>query len=67
MKTSNPKKKVMCLIVLGSAEVSEEGKKELEQTITSLKKLENWEINRVTLMEDQRETSETARFSSVRQ
>mgnify|MGYP001143084536 CR=1 FL=1 len=55
MKASNPKKKVICLIVLGSTEVSEEGKKELEQTIVSLKKLENWEIDRVTLMEDQRE------------
>ena len=45
----------MCLIVLSSTGISEESKKELEQTIVSLKKLENWEIDRVTLMEDQRE------------
>lgn len=47
--------KVMCLIVLCSTGISDEGKKELEQTIVSLKKMENWEISRVTLMEDQRD------------
>jgi len=45
----------MCLIVL-SCKVSEKGKLELEQALTALRQLENWEINRLTLMEDHRET-----------
>jgi len=55
MKANVTQPKIMCLIVLSCTGISEEGKKELEQTIVSLKKLENWEIDRVTLMEDQRE------------
>jgi hypothetical protein len=52
------KPKVMCLIVLSCIGISDVGKKELEETIVKLKKLENWEIDRVTLMEDQREPHE---------
>jgi hypothetical protein len=58
MKTNTAQTKVMCLIVLSCIGISEKGKKELEQAVVSLKKLENWEIDRVTLMEDQRENSE---------
>jgi len=46
----------MCLIVLSCTQVSEKGKLELEQAITALRQLENWEINRLALMEDHRET-----------
>jgi len=49
------KPKVMCLIVLSCTGISDIGKKELEETIVALKKLENWEIDRITFMEDQRE------------
>jgi hypothetical protein len=52
------KPKVMCLIVLSCTGISDLGKKELEETIVKLKNLENWEIDRVTLMEDQRELHE---------
>ncbi|MEM3013736.1 MAG: hypothetical protein QXI71_03810 [Candidatus Bathyarchaeia archaeon] len=55
MKKDSPKK-VMCLIVLSCTQVSEKGRTELEQAIMSLKQLENWEISRLTLMEDHRET-----------
>jgi hypothetical protein len=49
------KSKVMCLVVLSCTGISDVSKKELEETIVNLKKLKNWEIDRLTLMEDQRE------------
>ena len=48
----NPK--LMCLIVLSCMEISEESKKELEEMIAVLKKTKSWNIERITLMEDQR-------------
>jgi len=47
--------KMMCLIVMSSDDISDISKKELEKAITALKRLRNWEIDKVTLMEDQRE------------
>jgi len=46
--------KVMCLIVLSCDEISEKSKKELEENIIALKSLKNWEIEKITLMEDRR-------------
>lgn len=45
----------MCLVVLSCAEISDEGRKELEETVVALKKLKNWTIDQITLMEDQRD------------
>jgi len=47
--------KMMCLIVMSSDEISGISKKELEKAITVLKRLRNWEVDKVTLTEDQRE------------
>jgi len=47
--------KVMCLVVLSCAEISDEGRKELEEVVVGLKKLKNWTIDQITLMEDQRD------------
>jgi len=48
------KTKTVCLIVLTCPENSETAKKELEETVISLKKLKNWKIEKVTLLEDRR-------------
>jgi len=48
------KTKLMCLIVLSCAEISEKSKEELEEAIAALKKAKSWSIERITLMEDQR-------------
>lgn len=48
----NPK--LICLIILSCTEVSEESKRELEKMIAALKKTKGWNIEKVTLMEDQR-------------
>ena len=47
--------KIMCLVVLSCAEISDEGRKELEEVVVGLKKLKNWTIDQITLMEDQRD------------
>jgi len=51
----NPK--VLCLIVLSCNEISDVSKKELEETVGSIRKLKNWDIEKVTLMQDQRSIS----------
>jgi len=48
------KPKLVCLIVLSCAEISEQSKEELERTIVALKKTKSWDIEKITLMEDQR-------------
>jgi len=48
--------KMMCLMVLSCGEISETSKKELEEVVVVLKKLKNWEIEKITLMEDQKST-----------
>jgi len=44
----------VCFVVLESSEVSEKAREELKKAIALLGKLSYWEIEKVTLFEDQR-------------
>ena len=45
--------RIICIITLISPSISEISKKEIEETVITLKKLKNWKIEKITLLEDQ--------------